>query len=619
MRIGIGIWLGSTAFIGAGGPSRPAEYALMSQDGYDQAKLVLDEMEGNWPGYEGQAIHPSREFTANSTLALRTLFLSGGLSAPDGVNWYRVRLLASGNFSNTTRQTTDIRGSVAEAANATTGAGGGRDFMRGGGGVVIEPEPGANIDMTAQLLLSGVRGVHVRAPAGTTWRCRANAKFSTNSMTTASGYTGTTAEATLGTAAIDAWYPPAPCPGYSGVGNPRDYYAVRVDRTVASPEFPVVILENLDVGSEFGGPDAGQPQRYGGGIFQGAGAEQLTIVNCRIDGVQNGLSTNSIRRLAVRGNSFKRVIGDCRTMLHAEAIAAGPVRFTAKWPDGIMYVHSRLNTGRKMVDDCARVASGGQDLLFWAEHSDPGQHGTTNDVGSYRVFHERDVFYGLRTTYKDVSGIRETGGTQGIYTDDTPNAKGPIDLVAYECAMFGNTANPFVTYNGKQYIEHCTGLRVGDLAPPARIVDGAAFDYDIDPVPYISKKDDAAYTGDRITYVRKSIAGAFKINSTGGVSSLVDGNGVSIATTGSKQGAVNVGDNKVVDFERDAASPVRPSDVLAGTFGLESAVAWAPRWRYDFTDTGAGTEAAFRAAVYAQFRPQAGDEGITDPAGWPAA
>lgn len=384
--------------------------------------------------------------------------------------------------------------------------------------------------------------------------------------------------------------------------NPRDTPTIRISRSSSFPILPVVAIENCDIGKGFA---ENNPQKFGVGI-QAANLQQLSLIGNRFKGCQTTVSVSSCRYFYSHRNDFQLNIGDAMIALNTNgstAVGAGTT-YNAAYPDTLAYSWVRLNTMRNLVDDCTRVNAQGEDLRLDQEHTDFFQNGTSGDTGSYKTLLEFNTVYSERETYLDrnssfrnntASTVRVTGGTQGVYQDDSTNTF-TLNTVQHSNIVAVNTSNAFTAYQGTSYVERNTGVRVGRMAPSATTVpDGFNFSQDFNVDLTISRKDAGA------TAV---------INVTG---NLFGG----ISTYGSPRdatAAIDV-DNINCNPRLTASAGDAYTDRFTGAFTTVNGLNG-----YTFTDDGAASQSSFRAALYAQFTPKgaAVGKGVPDPSLWPS-
>lgn len=528
-----------------------------------------------WPGYQGQAF--ATDNLATSSTQLASLFAALP-NAQSGV-WHRIRLSPTGDWSNASKTIISLKGSPSTNSSAATyGSGGNRDYSVGGGGVLIEPDSGT-VNIESQFRASGVRGLHVR-----------NITFARTARNYALIAPGGTYPMPL-----EEWSPNDTPSNWT----PRDETTVLVDRTTAidanirNPELSIAIFENCKIGTGFHPTDADNSLAYCTGFRSAGGADQISLINCQFKGLQTGISTSSIRWFKMHRNEFQLVIGDASIALNT-AGSTGYAPFGTIFPDKVMNVWRRLNTVRNMVDECAKVNSQGEDMAFWAEHSDAWQLGTGGDTGGYNALSEYNVAYMERSSYYDVddtgTGLkRETGGTQGSYNDDSHY---PIDIVTLNEIHANNTGNCFVNWNGgDSLLVKSIAARAASLAPSAVAGVNATFNFTIDPIAYVNSGKYSGFTPSSNITVASSVYDMF----------------------GGSTGTVTDGGNNTQARWRKNTSPTAAS-MLNGTFTTDA----QGRTAYTFADTGTEPLATFKRNLWLQLKPKTGSGGPDDPANWPA-
>lgn len=637
--------------LGTGGGSPPDSSVALRAHLTPAAKAAAEAMEA--------------EFTANAwSPNLATVVWDDTVQIADGgelFRWLRNNLSIGGVVLNPARnQRIQLAagGDFSYGAPNQTGGGTagicdirGRDYLSNGKMLLIEPAT-TSPQITQAMSIAGCTGIYIRGldffagvdDFGGDW---ANyAPFSLHTLTVTAGgtgyttgeplvFTGTYDEAPVGTiiasggvvTGVNITYggkaARSPSTGSSlistvsvtstGSGatftvpgqqtNPRDTAMIRITRNATFPLLPVVIMEGNRFGKGF--IDA-NPQKYGG-IIQASNLRQLTFVNNKVKGYQTALNVTTCRLLKVSGNDDQLGMGDFCIALNTQttlAIAGGQ-SFDTVFPDKIVYSWVRLNTKRNLLDDCARVNAQGEDLRFDQEHTDFFQNGTLTDTGPYKTLFEFNAGYSERETYQNRNSafrnnsaptVRVAGGTQGVYQDDTPNTFS-LDTVQHSNIIAVNTSNAFTAYQGTSYIERNTGVRVGRQTPSATTVpDGFNYSTDANVDITLGKKDAGAVATIHVTG-----------NLTGGVSTYAPPRDVTVAT--------NV-DNLNCNPRLTASPGDAYSDRFVGTFTTINGLTG-----YSFTDDGAASQAAFRAALWAQFAPKgaAVGKGAPDPSLWPAA
>lgn len=556
----------------------------------------------------------------------------------------RIQLAAAGNFAfNAPNQTGGGTAGLLEIR--------GRDYLGNGKVLLIEPAT-TSPNITQRLSISGCRGVYVRNLRfvgggddwGLDWQNWAPTSVHTLNITAGgTGYvtgevltfTGTYDQAPAGTIIATAGvvtgvnitfggkYVRDQASGVTnitGVGvataggsgatftvpaqqaSPRDTPCIFIQRNTSNPLMSVVVFDNCDIGKGHVGTN---PQQFAVGISC-VNQEQLTVIGCRFYGYETGLSCTSVRRLRAHRNDFQGAIGDAIIHLHTNVntVVTGGQTFGTAFPDAIAYSWARLNTARAIVDDCARTNVQGEDLRFDQAHTDFFQNGTSGDNGSYKTLIEFNAVYFERETWQDRNGsfrnnsastVRVTGGTQGTYFDDSASTF-TQDTVQHSNLIAVNTSNALVTYQGTSFVERNTGVRVGRMAPSATTVpDGFNFSQDFNVDLTMGRKDASATA---TIHVRDNIMG--------GISTYPPNRNVTATTDAG---------NVTANPRLTASVGERYVDLFAGTFTTVNGLNG-----YTFTDTGANSQAAFRAALYAQFTPigAAVGKGAPDPSLWPS-
>jgi len=392
-------------------------------------------------------------------------------------------------------------------------------------------------------------------------------------------------------------------PGTTSNANPRDMSCITLQRAAnTAPALPIVIIEGGKIGK---GHTSTDPQRYGSGIAA-INCEQATIKRVAFKGCETGLKIITVRRALWHQNDFQQMIGDVciNTNINVDTVVSGGETYGSVYLDRIGYEWVRLNTRRNMVDDCARFTARGEDLRFDQAHADFSQHGTSGDRGGYVFLFEYNADYAERETHADRNGsfrnntqstVRVTGGTQGGYNDDA-GASYNLDQVSYANLITVNTAIGLTAYNGVTDIERNHVLRAGRIA--ANAVSGTdGFDYSTDVASNVTvRKKSGAATAH--ASVLNNI-----LTTVASLSTVVDSLAAPIEPA---ENGNLLCDPRVTAAEGARLQDVFPTSTFTSINGHNG---------YVFDDDGGGSQAEFRAALFAQF-PHA-SKGAPDPATWP--
>jgi len=392
-------------------------------------------------------------------------------------------------------------------------------------------------------------------------------------------------------------------PGTTSNANPRDTSCITIQRTGnTAPALPIVIFEGGRIGK---GHTSSDPQRYGSGIAA-INCEQVTIKAIAFKGCETALKLVTVRRASWHRNDFQQMIGDVciNTNINVDTVIAGGETYGTIYPDRIGYEWARLNTRRNMVDDCARLTARGEDLRFDQAHADFSQHGTSGDRGGYIFLFEYNADYAERETYTDRNGsfrnnststVRVTGGTQGGYNDDADAAYN-LHQVSHANLIAVNTSIGLTAYNGLTDIERNHVLRVGRIAASATIgSDG--FGYSTD-------------SASNVTVRKKSAAATATVSVLNNILTSVSSLSVTVDTLAAPTNPTANG-NLLCDPRVSAVEGARLQDIFpTSTFTTVNG-----HNGYGFVDDGADGQAAFRAALFAQFPHST--KGAPNPATWP--
>lgn len=631
--------------LSTGGGSNVANRAHLTPAEKAEAEAVQAEFDNNdWnPNLAAVVWDDTVSITDGGELFrwLRNNASIGGVTLNPARN-QRVQLASGGDFSfGASGQTGGGTPGIIEIR--------GRDYMASGKVLLIEPAT-TSPNITQQLRISGCRGVYLRGLSwvgglddwGLDWQ--GYAPLSLHGLTIANGgtgyvtgealtFTGTYDQAPVGTIITTAGIitgvnitfggkvvrnPNGGASLITSVGvataggtgavltvptqqtNPRDTTQIFVQRTGTSfPLLPVIVIEGGKIGK---GHIENSPAKFNCGI-SATNCEQITVKDVAFKGFQTGINITTVRRFKRHGCDFQLGIADRTIVLNtaADMAVTGGTTFSTAWPDKLSYVWSRRNTARNSVDACALTNSQGEELRLDQEHTDFIQHGTQGDTGGYRRLVEFDAAYMERETYVDRTGAfrnnatpttRYTGQTQGTYEDDSPSTLN-ISGVVHSNILCVNSPNGLTGYHGTSYLARNTVVRVGRMAPSATTVpDGFNFSQDFLTNIVLRKKDAGASA---TINVRDNICTA--ITNQAAPSDVI----------------LNASGNIVADPRLTAVAPNRYADVFKGTFTTVNGLTG-----YSFTDDGVSSQAAFRAALFAQFEPSGNpDKGAPNPALWP--
>lgn len=240
-----------------------------------------------------------------------------------------------------------------------------------------------------------------------------------------------------------------------------------------------------------------------------------------------------------------------------------------RYPDRKVYHWMRCNTDRNVCDDPSLTAV----------HFDFIQTGHAADVADSVYLDE------FNTSYTD---LINTGSnvSQGNYQDDSPRA---LIGVAHSNLIAINGFHALVGFGGssgssEHWMERNTLVRTA----------GSTADNE----PRLHT--DFFAGGSVLTHTRDNIAAQY-LNS---------------GRSGKLNGTYDSAGDVIADPRIGTASPNRYQDCFAGSFAPDG----NGRTSYSFIDDGLQSQAAFRAALFAQFEPS-GDpnKGVPNPALWPAA
>lgn len=527
-----GPWLGGT-------PAPSGEYDFMASGTRSQTEMILSEFENAWAPTIPVAWDTDQLCSSAADFNTK----ANALTAGTGLK-HRLRIAPTGDW------TTGISGLMRVR---------GRDFQAAGGMLLIEPDT-VSPNIICYLQVNGATGIWVRG------------------LTFVRGVTTNGGDIT--------WSPG------DGGANPRDSVkCIEVTRSATFPMFSVVRIEDCNIGPVFAGIT--NALEFGAGIVCDYSRE-LQVINNRFKGLNTAIKARGTRRIIRHRNDFQLPIGDACTNFSNDLLI-GSVNLRSEYPsDQRCYVWSRLNTLQNIADISDMVNSQGEDVQFWAEHTDADQYGTSTDNLDYCILSEYEAIYGERVTFKDSGGIRNVPGMQFLYCDDTSKQ---INVVAHNCLVAGGFVNCLATWNGESFAERMTLVRHGQLPPSATLAEDGFNDV-IDPYPsFVARKLDAGKTG--TLFVKDSLASDFAERSG----------------TGYVAGTLTQVNNAVADC-RIAASTTAYSNLFEGTFDRDS----ESRQIYDFVDDGSLTQAELRAALFAQFTPKgaAVGKGCSDPATWPS-
>lgn len=529
----------------------------MSADELAYRNEFVSVFDQGWTGYTGQSFASDQVAVSSSDLRSKV-----GAIVPQPGEWYRIRL-AAGDWSAAGRDECDLRGTGANVGGVNAG-GGARDFSRGGGGLLIEPDTTSPI-ITSRIRALGLRGVQFR-----------NLIFARDASMNSGGIN------------VDTWVP-------ADGPSPRDEYMFIVDYNGTCPEFPIVRLDGCSLGARFNGIT--DESRYEGSIVI-KGAEQVDIIDTRFFGYETAISVSGCRRLRRHRCDFQHGLADC---LIIGAPAAMFSAFSAVFPDAQLYRWNRLNTIRNITDNNLKTNTAGGDIRLYDIHMDNSQTGASGDWGFnlliYNTLDEFETAEMQRVTYKDIvkdgKKTRPSGGPQFIYNDDMGCG---MRAVVFNCG--GASGSGITFFNGWARAKNCTIVLAGNRPPSATVEnDGFVGSYDSEAICYTRRRSD--YTAGSDHRLSKCVYGV-----------ISDGGG----TATSPPETVTLVDNVVVNWKSTADEAKKPNQLMNGTFGRDA----ENRVTYAKLSDGSETQAQFRQRFYDQFRLKDGNAaGITNPAGWP--
>lgn len=462
---------------------------------------VLPWASGRWASMNG--VTPDATLTATSSADL----VAKWNSLTDRTKKTVIKLDSTQPASN---WSVDVNLNGSATAGGDPYFGGSKDFVAGGGGVLIESSDPLNpVLFTGEFKLTGCRGVHVRDVG----MCK---KFP-------AGTGGTTSHGAIVTA--------------SG----------------SYKELSVVVLERILIGALHADPLA-PPADWGVGLmtqFTGQAHEQIDIVDCQFKGCYKGIRGGYTRYWKLHGCDFQQIAADCTIVVRGDTLFAPR---NAAWSDETMYCWELGNTARNLLDDAA----------FATEHTDIFQHGTGVDCGPTVQASMFNVAHSAKDQYYDsnFSGLwkRYFGGVQGFYNDDTTYALESALLQNIAC---GAAQHQLSAYNGEGHIEHNTAGRSGTLPPSATTaVDG--FNFGINDTPSMTHSGAGYAYGTTLHYIRRNVIGQV----------IDYFNGASGIETNTNTDEAIIRDNAFVMWSTKVPSAATPDAMLAGTFTQDAENRW---------------------------------------------
>ena len=612
-------------------------------------ELIVDEFAADWPGYEDQGFYSS--VTVTSSAALRTQIAT--LEKTDLTRWHRVILdstVAASNWS----ASADIRGygSAIPEGIVTTGHLYGSTFDRAssGGGIVVESSnPASPVAFQAGVTVNGYRGVHFR---------------DVNFAQAAATADGTARDAAVClTVQKNASFPEAPVVRFERCGIGLAYHLTETDVLKSPVGMSINNLESAAiVDCVFNGVQTGVKStgarfwRYFGNDFQRVIGDAMYV-------------NHTVALVDINSTWDERVIGwtrlnTMRRMVDSAQISQEHTDFFQCGQGGDLGDYSILHEfdvmhGRRLLGtdgsiltftanpvDTSSITVGGTTFEFVASGATGTQvniagtlsltldalktvvdanlpaslYSTTKTSTTMRFDFYTDQWTLITRTTSPSAGVsvvgsptRYAGGTQGHYHDDTPISYN-IDSVAINCMAATNDAITGTCYNGTGIIDRCTAVRPSEQPPDPELGTAgfASSAQDVKPYYTSSRKTDAVTVDhtfrscvmDRV--LDKTAGGS------GGTFRTADGTYTGTLAT------VTMANNRFTDWFETAAGNA-PADMFSGTFTTDA----QGRFMYTMLDDGSNTQAAFRAAMYAQFKllnttDRAGI-GATDPATWPSS
>lgn len=499
---------------------------------YPFTKAIADQIINMWNNNVWSGTDGITAWDVDVTVSTTAALNSAIVTAIGANRALKTRIKLSSGFTNTTATTISFNG------NATNG-----NLIGAGGALLIEPET-TRVNINSLVNINGIRGLKIR---GVTF------------SRTVSDHGGSL-----------NWVP-----GDGGI-DPMDTNAFVVQRNSSRPLWSIVHFEDC----YFGGGFSANPTQAANPLDWMIActltyAEEIYMKNCKFKGAKLGVKLNNVRRFKADNPDFQQIVGDCMTNMNSDTLILSENIRTLYPNDQNVYTWINGMTVRNLFDNATQLSADLRDRQFWNEHSDMIQHGTSTDTIGNKCLIENFMCYAERATYKDVSNSRMTAAPQGIYLDDT-NMN--LVTVIRNSLIAASSVWTIKGWNGSTYIDNCTVVRVGSMAPSATL--GAnGFNETVDPKPKVSATQKTGYRGS--IRVRNCILG--EINTPSG--------------TGYEGSMLSQSNNIIANPTIGTANY---SSIFKGTFTTDS----EGRNVYTFTDDGESTQELFRQALYNQFAPK---------------
>lgn len=579
----------------------------------------LTEFSGQWAATDG--------ITAWDTdvLVITTAQLNTEIATAIANPTKKTRIRISASFANTASTTVQFNGT------ATQG-----NFITNGGALLVCPDTTeVNINSTVQI--NGCRGIHIKGLMFA--RTLTDANLNKN------------------------WIPS------DGGTDPQDTNSFIVQRNSTRPLWSILRFDNCKFGAGFINNDAKEWMT----VCSFSGFEEIVLKNCSWKGGKAFIKTFNYRRFRNINPDFQLVLRDvlqgsmtdvpvtCGTISGSITIGSNVIESTSSLsiasyngniasgmllngagipgnttilsfngppsaPTQITMSASATATSTLTINiqDCVRSRyqsdvysysweSGGTRRNYYDNanemtteatprlkgyydnHSDAFQLGVPTDLAGYKVIIENMCMYAERTTYYDdtVAVVRKSASPQAIYMDDSPQK---IQGLFINNIIANDINWNIKSWNGSSIVESCSCVRVGSSPPSAKVSNGDQFNYTIDWNPSVSATRKTGTSIPTSLTINNTIAGDYPVV---GSNSQYEGFSPTILNSATASPVIGVA-NYGSSFE--------------GTFSLDS----EGRNTYTFSDTGSESQAQFRAALYAQFKPKGSliGKGARDPSTW---